>query len=116
MPDMYLVRITPRALADLEQIFEYIRRDSPQNATVMIAKLIDAIDGLNILPHRFDVPRVGMVGGRQVRSMPVRPYLVRYRIDETRRAVYVLRVAMARGGGRESDYWISHRWGTDEHR
>lgn len=92
MPDTYRVRITPRALADLGQIFEHIQRDSPQNAAAMIAKLLDAIDGLNLLPHRFDVPRTGTVRGRQVRSMPVRPYLVRYRIDETRMAVFVLRV------------------------
>ena len=92
MPDTYLVRITPRALADLEAIFDYIRRDSPQNAAAMIARLLDAVDGLDLLPHRFDVPRVGTVRGRQVRSMPVRPYLVRYRIDEARKVVYVLRV------------------------
>jgi plasmid stabilization system protein ParE len=70
MPDTYLVRITPRALADLEHIFEHIRQDSPQNAASMIAKLVDAIDGLNILPHRYDVPRTGIVRGRQVQSMP----------------------------------------------
>jgi plasmid stabilization system protein ParE len=58
----------------------------------MIGRLLDAIDGLNILPHRYDVPRVGTVRGRQVRSMPVRPYLVRYRIDERRKAVHILRV------------------------
>jgi len=92
MPDHFFVRITPRALADLEQVFDYIRQDSPQNAATMIEKLLDAISGLNILPHRFDVPRVGSVRGRQVRSMPARPYLVRYRIDEMRKAVYVLRV------------------------
>ena len=92
MPDTYRVRISPRALADLEQIFAYVRRHSPQNAASVIEKLIDAIGGLDILPHRFDVPRTGTVRGRQVRSMPVRPYLVRYRIDETTKAVYVIRV------------------------
>ena len=92
MPDTYRIRITPRALADLEAIFNTIRQHSPQNAATMIARLLDAIDALNILPHRFDVPRVGSVRGRQVRSMPVRPYLVRYRIDERRKAVFVLRV------------------------
>ena len=92
MPDAYSVRITPRALADLERAFEWIGKDSPQNAASMITRLLDAIDGLNILPHRFDVPRTGRVRGRQVRSMPVRPYLVRYRIDEARKVVFVLRV------------------------
>jgi addiction module RelE/StbE family toxin len=92
MPESYRIRITPRALADLEGIFEYINRDSPQNAAKMIRTLLDAIDGLNILPRRFDVPRTGSVRGRQIRSMPVRPYLVRYRIDERERIVRVLRV------------------------
>jgi len=92
MPDTYSVRITPKALADLEGIFNYISQDSPQNAAAMIERLLYAIDGLNILPYRFGVPRVGPVRGQQVRSMPVRPYLVRYRVDEKRRAVFILRV------------------------
>lgn len=92
MPEDYGIRITPRALADLEAIFEHINRSSPQNATKMIRTLLDAIDGLNILPHRYDVPRVGYVRGRQIRSMPVRPYLVRYRIDEKNGVVLILRV------------------------
>jgi addiction module RelE/StbE family toxin len=92
MAEVYRIRITPRALADLEGIFEYINRDSPQNAAKMIRTLLDAIDALDILPRRFDVPRTGSVRGRQIRSMPVRPYLVRYRIDERERIVRILRV------------------------
>ena len=92
MPDAYRIRITPRALADLEGIFKAIRRDSPQNAAGMIRRLIDAIDGLEILPQRYDVPRTGTPRGRHVRSMPVWPYLVRYRIAEKTKAVFVLRV------------------------
>jgi toxin ParE1/3/4 len=92
MPDTYRIRITPRALADLESISDYIAQDSRQNAEGMTAKLLDAIGGLDILPHRFDVPRVGTVRGRQIRSMPVRPYLVRYRIDEARQTVFILRI------------------------
>ena len=92
MPESYRILITPRALADLEGIFQYIRRDSPQNASKMIGVLMDAIDSLNVLPRRYDVPRVGSIQGRQIRSMPVRPYLVRYRIDERKSVVYILRV------------------------
>lgn len=92
MPDTYHVRITPRALADLESIFRSIEVDSPQNASSMIRQILDDIDRLEIFPHRYNVPRVGKVQGREIRSMPVRPYLVRYRIDESRKAVYILRV------------------------
>jgi plasmid stabilization system protein ParE len=92
MPETYRVRITPRALADLESIFRSITTDSPQNAATMIGKILDDIDGLEIFPHRYGVPRLGAVSGREIRSMPVRPYLVRYRIDEARKSVHILQV------------------------
>jgi toxin ParE1/3/4 len=92
MPDMYAVHITPRALADLEGIFNFISKSSQQNAPKMLESLLSAIDGLSLFPHRFNVPRTGYIKGRQIRSMPVRPYLVRYRIDDRRKAVFILRV------------------------
>ena len=92
MPDTYLIRITPRAAADLQAIFDYITQNSPQGAAGMIRTILDAIDSLNLLPRRYDVPRTGYVRGRQVRSMPVPPYLVRYRIDERNKVVHILRV------------------------
>jgi len=92
MPTVYRIRITPRALADIEGIFNYIRLHSPQNAATMTRKLLDAIDGLEILPYRFDAPRMGSVRGRQTRSMPVWPYLVRYRVDEEKEVVFILRI------------------------
>jgi addiction module RelE/StbE family toxin len=92
MADRYRIRITPRALADLTEIFDHIARESSQNAAKMIRTLLDAIDSLEILPYRFDVPRTGYVRGRQIRSMPVRPYLVRYRVEASTKTVRVLRV------------------------
>ena len=53
MPDAFQVRITPRALSDLEEIFDYIRQSSPQNAAMMIERLMNAIDGLEMFPSRF---------------------------------------------------------------
>src|SRR5687767_10695164 len=89
----YKVVLTGRALADLNKIFDYINAESEQNAPRMIRTLLDAIDGLDVMPYRFNVPRVGKVRGRQVRSMPVRPYLVRYRIDEKLKAVFIVRIS-----------------------
>jgi plasmid stabilization system protein ParE len=59
MPDAYHIRITPEALANLEEVFAFIQKDSPQNATGMIRRLLDSIDGLRILPPRYDVPHTG---------------------------------------------------------
>ncbi len=92
MPETYFIRITPRALADLQSIFDFIRTDSPQNAAKMIRTIMDSIDKLEIFPHRHAVPRGEILDNRDIRSMVVRPYLVRYRIDENRRVVYILRV------------------------
>lgn len=92
MSEVYGIRMTPRALADLEAISKYISEDSPANAAKFIQVLLESIDALAIFPHRYNVPRTGFVRGRQVRSMPVPPYLVRYRIDERRKTVHILRV------------------------
>jgi plasmid stabilization system protein ParE len=56
MPDSYQVRITLEALSDLEEIFDYIRQSSPQNARTVIERLMDAIDGLQSFPSRFRSP------------------------------------------------------------
>lgn len=92
MPATYRVRITPRAVADLEGIHDYVSQDSPESAAGVVRTLVDAIDSLARLPHRFSVPRVGPAKDRNVRSMPVRPYLVRYRIDDVRLVVFILRI------------------------
>lgn len=55
MPKLYRVRITPRALWDLQRIFDYIAQDSPDNAAGMIERILDAIDGLEFMPYRFKV-------------------------------------------------------------
>ena len=86
------IRMTPRALADLEAVSEYISNDSPDKAAMFLQTLIESIDALAVFPHRYNVPRTGFVRGRQIRSMPVPPYLVRYRIDERPKTVHILRV------------------------
>jgi toxin ParE1/3/4 len=92
MPDQYHVEITSDARRDLRGIFEFISRRSPQNASKMTARLLDAIESLEFLPHRYAVPRSRYSRGRSIRAMPVWPYIVRYRIDESRRTVFVMHV------------------------
>ena len=63
MPSSYHVRITPRALEDLEEIFAYINHDSPHYARSMIKTLLDAIDSLDVLPYRYPTPRANLALG-----------------------------------------------------
>jgi plasmid stabilization system protein ParE len=92
MPPVYRVNLTLRAAGHLQDIFEYIEKDSPQNAARMIRRLLDACDALDVLPHRYKVVKNTGVVGEEVRSMPVRPYLVRYHVDDAARVVTILSV------------------------
>ena len=95
MSDSYHIRITPHALADLHSVFEFIRHDSPANASKMIQSLMDAIDSLESFPYRHGTPRGQSTAKPNIRSMVVKPYLVRYRIDEPHRSVFILHVRHA---------------------
>jgi plasmid stabilization system protein ParE len=93
MPDpTYRVILTSDALADLETIADYIRRDSPQNAASMAENILNAIDSLAHMPaaHR----RVGKSRkrGSPIHAMLVRPFVVYFRIDPDPAAVHILNV------------------------
>ncbi len=90
MPNLYRVRVTPRALSDLQSIFDYIAQDSPDNAAGMIERILDAIDGLEFMPYRFKVLEGEEKKG--IRSIPIRPYLVRFRVEEQAGVVHILHV------------------------
>ena len=92
MPTPYRVNLTLAAAAELEEIHAYIEKGSPQNAAGMIGRLLAAIDGLELLPHRYKVVRNTHLLGEEVRSMPVRPYLIRYHVDDSARVVTILSV------------------------
>jgi plasmid stabilization system protein ParE len=92
MAAAYRVLLTATALADLEGIARYIRRDSPQNAATTAGKILEAIDSLESMPGRFR--RAGSSRKRRtpIHSMVVRPYIVYYRLEESAARVYVLNV------------------------
>ena len=92
MPDRYRVIITPRAAADLDGIHQYIEQNSPQNAADVAAAIIDAVDGLESLPHRYPVYQGGRQPSQAVRRMPVPPFLVYYSVNDDNRAVHVVTI------------------------
>ena len=88
----YRVIISPAAGKDLEDIFDHIGTASPRNAPAFVKRLLDGIDRLEDFPHR------NVVGGHRrglrqpVRSLPVKPYIVFFRVIEADHVVRVLRV------------------------
>ena len=92
MSQTHLVRITGEALADLEHIADYIRRQSPQNAAMVAGRIVDAIDSLSFMPGRFRQVGKSRTRGSPVHAMVVRPFIIYYRVDEQPKAVFILNV------------------------
>src|SRR2546429_512024 len=85
MPQRFRIRLTTQALSDLEQIHETISQDSPENAASMVEKILNAIDLLEIFPHRTVVERQTPTLKYPVRSLPVKPYVVYFRVIDDER-------------------------------
>ncbi len=99
MPEEYRIEIVPRAVSDLRAIFDFIERDSPRHALKMVGKLHSSIETLRGLPYRHALIRGSRKARANVRSMIVYPYVVDYRVNESREMVSVLRV---RHGARQN--------------
>ena len=82
--DKYKVQITQEALADMEQLYNYIVVTllAPENAMRQYNRIADAILRLDILPERFR--EIGSEFGRaeKLRRMVVDNYSVFYVIQE----------------------------------
>jgi len=92
MPERYRIIITPRASADLQDIHQYIEKDSPQNATSVAGEIIKAIDSLEIFPLRYRVYKGRKQPSEAVRRMPVPPFLIYYRVQEEHLAVDIITI------------------------
>jgi plasmid stabilization system protein ParE len=88
----YRVIITPRAGTDLEAIYNYIARESPHKAAAMVTRILDALEPLKQFPHRTVVERQNRKLRHAVRSLPVRPYIVYFRVLDDDRVIRVLHV------------------------
>jgi plasmid stabilization system protein ParE len=71
------IRWSPRAAADLERIYDRINRDAPPYASLVVQRIVSAVDSLG------DFPRLGRVvperADPNIRELIVRPYRVVYR-------------------------------------
>jgi len=92
MPARYHTIILPQAASDLTEICTRIEQDSPQNAALVAQRLLDAIDSLELLPHRYKVHEHRTDPTKRVHSMPVSSFIIYYRIDDASTTVRVLHV------------------------
>jgi toxin ParE1/3/4 len=74
------VRWTTPAAQDLEEIAQYIRRDSEPAARAVAKTLFDAANSLDLLPSRG---RAGRIPGTRELVVPGSPYIVVYQVTPT---------------------------------
>ena len=86
------VRLTPDALADLEEIHDWIAaHDSPARAARVEERILDAIAALARHPARGAYPRELLaLGIREYRETFFKPYRIIYSIQGTRVDVYLI--------------------------
>lgn len=75
---MILIRWSPQAVSDLEAIRDYIAKDSQRYASLVVARLVTAVDHLKSFPESGRV--VPELGDPSIREIFVRPYRIVYRL------------------------------------
>lgn len=92
------VRLTPDAVADLEEIYDWIAaHDSPARAAHVEDRILEAISALARHPERGPFPKELLaLGMREFRQAYFKPYRILYRIEKESRRVDVYLVADGR--------------------
>ena len=90
--DAYHVIITPRASRDLEAIHAHIAKDAITNANVVVTRILDAIEPLRTFPSRMVVIAQKSGLREPVRSVPVWPYIIYFRLVERKKLVEILHI------------------------
>ncbi len=88
----YKVRYTPRALGDLDGIFEYIAEQNPRAARAVKARIRERIESLARFPASG--PESATPGLRML-VVGRYPYLVFYEIDEAKKHVAIVHIRHA---------------------
>jgi plasmid stabilization system protein ParE len=92
MPPTFRIILSAEAAADLQAIHDYVAHDSPQNAATLVGRILDSIDLLENFPYRTVPPRRSRKVKYPVRTLPVRPYVVYFRVIDDEQVVRILTV------------------------
>ncbi|MGL2962411.1 type II toxin-antitoxin system RelE/ParE family toxin [Flavobacterium sp. RSB2_4_14] len=77
---------SPNAIASIQEIYDYIYTQSPQNANLVIDTLFDLGDKLNIFPQKN--PIEPLFDSEEIRFFPKWNFKIVYKIEQNR--IYIL--------------------------
>ena len=92
--DKYKVKVNPRAIRDLDSIYEYIANEklAPENAKGQVDRIKNAILNLNTFPQSHQERNEGRYAGKHYRQLLIDNYIAIFRIDEPHKTVYVVTI------------------------
>ena len=92
--DKYNIKINPRAIRDLDNIYEYIAKEklAPENAKGQVDRIKKAVLSLDTFPHSHQERNEGRYAGKGYRQLLIDNYITIFRIDETSKTVYVVTI------------------------
>lgn len=92
--DKYKIKINPKAIRELDNIYSYIANDksAPENAVGQLKRIRKAILSLNIFPQSHQERTEGRYAKKGYRQLLVDNYIVIFRIDETNKTVYIITI------------------------
>lgn len=92
--DKYKIKLNPRAIRELDSIYEYIANDKldPENAKGQVDRIKKAILGLDTFPQSHQVRNEGRYAQKGYRQLLIDNYIAIFRIDEENKTIYVVTV------------------------
>ena len=96
--DKYKVKVNPRAIRELDHIFDYIANEklAPENAKGQVDRIKKAILRLDTFPQSHQERNEGRYAGKGYYQLLIDNYIVIFRIDEQDKTVYVVTIQYQR--------------------
>ncbi len=90
----YKVKVNPRAIRELHNIYEYIANDklAPENTKEQVDRIKKAILSLDTFPQSHQERNEGRYAEKGYRQLLIDNYIAIFRIDEPHKTVYVVTV------------------------
>lgn len=92
--DNYKVKVNPRAIRELDNIYEYIANEklAPENAKEQVDRIKKAVLSLNTFPQSHQKRNEGRYAEKGYRQLLIDNYIALFRIDELHKIVYVVTI------------------------
>lgn len=92
--DEYKVKVNPRAIRELDHIYEYIANDKLdlENTKKQVERIKKAVLSLSTFPQSHQERNEGRYAGKGYRQLLIDNYIAIFRIDESCKTVYIITI------------------------